>query len=148
MSLRDRVRGSSGLLSGLRRYPKRGWVAGVCAGLADYFDWNVKVLRVCFLLGLIFSGFFPFGLIYIALWYVMEPADPAARVDDGEPHDYHAYQERRQERRWQRAEAYAGASTTDVKTRFSHLEQRLRSMEECVSSRDFELRRELKKLES
>jgi phage shock protein C len=145
MSIRDRVR-SKGVMSGLRRYPKRGWVAGVCAGLADYFGWNVRVLRVIFALGLFFSGFFPVGFVYALLWYVMAPAYDG-RVADDTPHDYASYQEQRHERRMHRAEAYASASATDVKSRFSTLEQRLRSMEECVSSKDFELRRELKKLE-
>mgnify|MGYP006140061917 FL=1 len=38
-------------------------------------------------------------------------------------------------------------SSADLKARFSRLDQRLSSMEDCVTSNDYELRRELRKLE-
>jgi phage shock protein C len=37
---------------------------------------------------------------------------------------------------------------TEIKARFERLDQRLRNIEECVTDREFELRRELKKLET
>jgi phage shock protein C len=140
MSIRERVREGTGFLSGLRRYPKSGWVAGVCAGLGAYFEWNVKLLRVLFLLGLIVSGFFPVGVIYLLLWYLMDP-DEATQP---------AYAPRTSTSDAPRADVYAPATggNSDVRARFARLEQRLRGMEECVASKDFELRRELKKLES
>jgi phage shock protein C len=131
-------------LSRFKRYPGRGWVAGVCAGLAVYFDWNVKVLRLVFALGLVFSGFFPIGVIYCLLWYLMDPVH-------GESGERHARAEREPaaaRAEYGRYASYGGGSGGDVRTRFTRLETRLRSMEECVSSRDFELRRELKKLEA
>jgi phage shock protein C len=36
----------------------------------------------------------------------------------------------------------------EVKARFERLDARLRGIEECVTDKEFELRRELKKLES
>lgn len=126
--------------SHIHRYPKDGWVAGVCAGLAVHFDWNVKLLRVIFGLGLFFSGFFPIGFAYCVLWYLMDAAPGHGRTDEDDPSAPYAPRP---------SSAYsAPASTADVKARFARLEQRLRGMEECVSSRDFELRRELRKLET
>lgn len=125
------------------RYPADGWIAGVCAGLGAYFGWNVKLLRVLFVIGLLFSGFFPVGLAYCVLWYLMDerPGSAAAASDDTPSYARGSSAGA--------APAYAsGASMSDVKARFSRMEERLRSMEECVSSRDFELRQELKKLES
>ena len=37
----------------LYRDPKRGWIAGVCAGLADYFGLAPGVVRVLTLISLI-----------------------------------------------------------------------------------------------
>jgi phage shock protein C len=56
-------------------------IAGVCAGLADYFDLDATIIRLCWLLLLFFVGT---GLLaYIVLWIVLpiappEPANPAA----------------------------------------------------------------------
>lgn len=125
-------------LSRMRRYPADGWIAGVCAGLAVHFDWNVKLLRLLFALGLFFSGFFPVGLVYCLLWYLMAEAGgraPEAAADSSTP-PFEA-----------RSGAAPAATMSDVKLRFARLEERLRGMEECVVSRDFELRRELRKLE-
>ncbi len=44
-------------------------VAGVCAGLADYFNVDVAIVRVIFLLALIFHG--GGGIIYIIFWIVL-----------------------------------------------------------------------------
>lgn len=142
MSIRERVREGT-FFERLRRYPQRGWVAGVCAGLAEFFDWNVKLLRVLFAAGLIFSGFFPIGLIYLVLWYLMEPADGeaprAATADVGDASaKYRSYRD---------TSSASGPSATDLKVRFTRLEERLRNMEACVTNDEFELRRELRKLE-
>lgn len=114
----------------LRRDTRQGWIAGVCAGLANYFDWNVKLVRVLFALGLLFSGFFPVGVIYCVLWYLMDE-------DDGEP-----------VRVRPDTPASQPPAAGDPRSRFERLELRLRKIEECVATRDFELRRELRKLES
>ncbi len=133
MSIRSRVREEVGLFQRMRRYPDRGWIAGVCAGLADFFDWNVKLIRLLFVAGLILGGFFPAGVIYLLLWYLMEPGDaPDSRSACA------SYA----------SGSSAGAATpSELKARFVRLEQRLRNMEACVTSHEFELRRELRKLE-
>src|ERR1700753_3853180 len=50
-------------------------IAGVCAGLAEYFNIDVAIVRVVFVLALIFHG----GglLIYIVLWIAL-PKKPLA----------------------------------------------------------------------
>ena len=47
------------------------WIAGVCGGVADYFDWDPALVRIIFLLLTLFSAGFPGVLIYIALWIIM-----------------------------------------------------------------------------
>lgn len=45
-------------------------IAGVCAGFAEYFDFDVTLVRLIWVLLAIFG--FPFGLIaYIIAWVVM-----------------------------------------------------------------------------
>ena len=46
-------------------------VAGVCAGLADYFGFDPALVRVGYVLLSILSAGFPGMLVYIILWIVM-----------------------------------------------------------------------------
>jgi phage shock protein C len=46
-------------------------IAGVCAGIAEYFGWDVTLFRVVFVLGSIFSVAFPGILVYLVCWIVM-----------------------------------------------------------------------------
>lgn len=129
---------SSSSFSRMRRYPDQGWIAGVCAGLAEYFSWNIKLVRVIFALAFFFSGFFPVGVAYAVLWYVLDVGQSGG-TRHSDRHDPPPF------RPPGNPSAHGSA---DVKTRFMRLEERLRGLEECVSSKEFELRRELRKLET
>lgn len=50
-------------------------IAGVCGGIAEYFNWDPTVVRVAYVLVSILSAAFPGILVYIILWIVMPPAD-------------------------------------------------------------------------
>jgi phage shock protein C len=52
-------------------------IAGVCAGVAEYFGWETTLFRVAFVLVSILSAAFPGILVYILLWIVMPRPDPA-----------------------------------------------------------------------
>ena len=39
------------------------WLAGVCGGIAEYFGWDVAILRIVYVV----CG----GLVYILLWICM-----------------------------------------------------------------------------
>jgi phage shock protein C len=122
--------------SGLRRIPERGVVAGVCAGIAEYFNWNVKLLRAALVISVIL-GAGAMIVVYLILWYVMDPVEPDASHASG---------------------GYGGGDPSpsgvrrptmaEVQTRFERLDARLRGIEECVTDKEFDLRRELKKLEA
>jgi phage shock protein PspC (stress-responsive transcriptional regulator) len=47
------------------------FIAGVCAGLADYIGWDVTLVRAIYALLTISSLGFPGVLLYIILWIVM-----------------------------------------------------------------------------
>jgi len=50
---------------------KNQQLAGVCAGIAEYFGWDVTLVRVLYALLTIFSAGFPGLMIYIVLWIIM-----------------------------------------------------------------------------
>ena len=49
-------------------------IAGVCGGIADYFDWDPTLVRVGYVLLSIFSAAFPGLLVYIILAIIMPDA--------------------------------------------------------------------------
>lgn len=149
--------------SRFRRYPDEGYVGGVCAGIAEFLGWNVRMIRALAVLTFIFGGFFPIVLVYGLLWYVMEDTrgklpprdagfDRSTTGDFGGGGSGGAYASRSSSYRGSgsssdRDSRYTHTTSADLKSRFSRLDQRLSSMEECVTSNDYELRRELRKLE-
>ena len=63
----------------LVRSSKHKMIAGVCGGLAEYFDLDPTVVRVAYVAVSILSVAFPGILAYIILMFVMPRADsPAA----------------------------------------------------------------------
>jgi phage shock protein C len=50
-------------------------IAGVCAGIAEYFGWEVTLFRVVFVIVSILSVAFPGILVYLVLWVVMPRPD-------------------------------------------------------------------------
>jgi phage shock protein C len=57
----------------LYRDPKNGMIFGVCAGLADYFDTDVAIMRVIWVFLVLFAGS---GILaYLIIAIVLEPKD-------------------------------------------------------------------------
>jgi len=54
-------------------------LAGVCIGLAEQFGVSVTILRLAFVLGIVFSGGM-FLLVYVILWLIM-PSESEHRMD-------------------------------------------------------------------
>ena len=61
----------------LRRSSSNAMIAGVCAGLADYFGFDPTAVRVGYVLVSIISAAFPGILVYLILWFIM-PRDTGA----------------------------------------------------------------------
>ncbi|MEE9255432.1 MAG: PspC domain-containing protein, partial [Pseudomonadales bacterium] len=132
----------------LYRDPSRKKIAGVCAGLSDYFGTDPWVIR-CIALCLLF--FTPLsGVTFMAYWvayFVMDvkPSDYDMPGVETEPMTERP--RRRRGRRRRRDEQIAArADFRNVKTSFGEIESRLRSMESYVTSTQFELQRELSKI--
>jgi phage shock protein C len=132
----------NGWLRDLYREPGRGWIAGVCAGLARYYQVEPWVARVVAFSLLIFIPQIAFWAYIIAIFMLArrpsqaELADIQTRIHAGSSpapelgprlaprHDVRA-----------------------VRVRFRDLEHRLRRLEGHVTSREFTLAREFSELE-
>jgi len=54
-------------------------IAGVCAGIAEYFGWDVTLVRVLYVIVSIVSVAFPGIFVYVILWALMpRPAQTIA----------------------------------------------------------------------
>ena len=62
----------------LTRSRRHKMIAGVCGGIAEYFDLDPTVVRVAYVLLSIASVAFPGILAYIVLMFVMPPPEPTA----------------------------------------------------------------------
>jgi len=57
-------------------------IGGVCAGLADYFDIDVTIVRIVWLLAVLFAG--TGLLIYLILWIAL-PLAPTPSIETSAP---------------------------------------------------------------
>ena len=64
------------------RSRKNRQLAGVCAGLSDYFNFDVSLMRVLFVVAALCGSF---GLwLYIILWIVVPEEQPTIGFDENE----------------------------------------------------------------
>jgi len=59
----------------LTRSRKYRMIAGVCGGLAEYFDMDPTVVRLLYVVVSVMSVAFPGILVYLILWLIMPEAD-------------------------------------------------------------------------
>ncbi|MFH1715177.1 MAG: PspC domain-containing protein [Elusimicrobiota bacterium] len=55
----------------LFRLPNEKMIAGVCAGFAKAFSWNVTVVRLACVFLFFIGGFFPIIFLYVIAWIIM-----------------------------------------------------------------------------
>jgi phage shock protein C len=148
----------------LHRDPTKGKIAGVCAGIAEYFGMEIWLVRILILTGfcLLAPPFFFVG--YIAAWFILEkkPRGLSTHNMDDEP-AAGSYQNNVQGKGWhnvteQGADKVVVKSKVwqageppkqafiDIKHRFANNENRLRKIETYVTSSEFQLNREINKL--
>ncbi len=119
----------------LYRDPERRWIAGVCAGIAAYFDLDVRLPRLLAVICLIF--FFPLTLLaYVLLALLLKP-QPDGRAADPE------------EAAFRRGVALQpGRTLAGLRRQFGALETRLQRIETLVTTEDFALHRSFRDLEA
>ena len=114
----------------LYRDKENAMLAGVCAGLASYFGLNRKGLRLITAVSTVF--FLPFmvpAYIILAIILPVKPQD--------------LYQDESQEKFWRGVTMAPTDVFSNLSHRFRELDLRLQKMEAYVTSREFDMDREL-----
>ena len=109
------------------------WVAGVCAGLADYLGLAPALVRAITVLGLIFFTL-PTAVGYAIAVFVLKPKPPALFADPA------------QEALWRGLRTDPASTLATVTARLRALDARLARAERAVTTRDFDLRRRFRDL--
>lgn len=110
----------------LWRIPQRGMVKGVCAGIAEYLDVPVKLIRIITVLAMLFGLFFFVVVAYVILTFALDPMPEGAMNNPHQP---------------------SSRDLLDaVDVELAAGEQRLREMERYVTSDTFTLRSRFRQL--
>ena len=118
----------------LYRNPKRGWIAGVCAGLADYFGVGRCLVRVLVLVSLMLFTV-PTFIAYLIAAMVLERRPEAMQAS------------REEEAFWRSVRLEPSRTAHDLARKFQDMERRLRAAEAKVTSSEYKLRRQFRDLE-
>ena len=119
----------------LRRDTERGKVAGVCAGFANYFGWDLKLMRLGMILSTIF--FFPMPIFAYGAAAFFIPRERAPAV----------FETHEEERFWRTFSTRPTVTFSNLRHRFRALEARIGMLEAEVTSNEFGLRRAFDDLE-
>ncbi len=108
----------------LWRIPQRGMVKGVCAGIAQYLDVPVKLVRLIVILSMFFGLFFFTLVAYVILTFALDPMPEGA----------------------DQQEASSGRILNEVDAELAEGEQRLRAMERYITSDAYTLHSRFRQL--
>jgi phage shock protein C len=114
----------------LYRDKDKAILAGVFAGLANYFGLNLKGLRLVGVISTLF--FFPFMVPAYIILMIILPVQPQD-----------LYKDESQEKFWRGVSMAPTDVFSNLSHRFRELDLRLQKMEAYVTSREFEMDREL-----
>ena len=118
----------------LYRDVENGILAGVCAGIGDYFGISVRALRWLVFLSCAFA--MPAVFISYIVATILLPRKPAGM--------YHTQDE---ERFWRSIRRDPHFTCDDIRSKFRDLDNRLQGMEHYVTSPRFDLDQKFKDLE-
>lgn len=105
---------------------RNGLILGVIRGISEYFDFSVFWGRTIAVILLLVSGFWPVTGLYFLAALLMKPG-PVLRIDSDDAHDfYDSYVHSRPR------------AVDRIKRRYDNIEQRIRRMEDAVTSRDYD----------
>ncbi len=117
----------------LYRDTENGMLAGVCAGIADYFGFSLKALRWLTFLGCFIT--MPAILIaYVAAAFLL-PIKPV-----------NLYRNEGEETFWRSVRRDPHYACSDIRHKFRDLDRRLQGMEHYVTSPRFDLDQEFRNL--
>lgn len=114
-----------------RRSSDKAILGGVCAGVADYFGFNLRATRFLTVLAFLFA--MPMTVLAYIAAVILIPAEPSEKPVD---------------RKFRQSLRYAPKQTmTDVRARFKSLDRRLARLEKYVTSSRYQLDQEFRDLE-
>ena len=116
----------------LYRDKENAMLAGVCAGVAEYFGFNRRGTRIAAALTLLFPPFFAFMLVSYFVLAILLPVKPPALYENQEQAEF-----------WRGVSNAPADVFGSLRHRFRELNLRLERMEAYVTSREFEIDREL-----
>lgn len=116
----------------LFRDKENAMLAGVRAGVADYFGFNRKAVRLVTVLMLLIPPFFVFVVVTYVVLAILLPVKP---VD--------LYKDERQAEFWRGVNTAPADVFGAIRHRFRELNRRLERMEAHVTSKEFEIDSEL-----
>ena len=116
----------------LFRDKENAMIAGVCAGIADYFGFNRKGTRVATAVLLLCPPFTPFVIVSYIVLAIVLPVKPAD-----------LYETKEQANFWRGVSNAPADVFGSLSHRFRELNFRLERMEAFVTSKEFEIDREL-----
>lgn len=130
---------------GLYRNTRRSRIAGVCAGIADYWDVAHWVVRLLWVAALLFTGTLALWA-YLAAWLLLAPRPRAEEERDMlrplEAERVVEYDERRHDYRPRHPFRYSESASVRLdraQARLDAAARRVEAMERYVTSRRYEL---------
>ena len=116
------------------RSSDRAVIGGVCAGLSEYFGFNLKVTRLLAVIAFFWA--MPITVLaYMAIVFLV-PARPRVAPEPAVDPEFR-----------QALRSSPAQTMTDVRRRFQSLDRRLARLEKYVTSSRYQLEREFKSLE-
>ncbi|WP_093268884.1 envelope stress response membrane protein PspC [Vibrio xiamenensis] len=128
------------VMSDLYRDPVNGKIAGVCAGLANYFGMEVWVVRILVISAFLLGGSFLVVLVYFAMTLMLEktPQNYRDNVQSTREHTL-------KNKPWQSGQGVSELLAT-LERDFGSIENKIKNMEAYVTSESFKVNREFKNL--
>ncbi|HFC9430905.1 phage shock protein C [Vibrio cholerae] len=124
----------------LYRDPYKGKIAGVCAGLANYFGLEVWLVRILVITAALLGGTFLVLVAYVAMALMLEKL-PKQYREDIRSQQAHTLKSKP----WAQGQAPKELLHT-LDRDLSQVETRIRSVEAYVTSEAFKVNREFRKL--
>ncbi|MDQ8202731.1 PspC domain-containing protein [Pelagicoccus sp. SDUM812003] len=108
-------------------------VFGICQGLADHFDLSVVWIRLGLVAISLFTGFFPFPVLYAIAALIIKPEPEGLRREERSfcyEEDY-----------FETSDSPRMLSLRRLKNRFDSIESRIRRMENYVTNKSYDWER-------
>lgn len=122
----------------LYRDKKKGKIAGVCAGIAEFFNIEVWLVRIIAASLFLLGGSGLVLVVYVVLWMVLD-VKPSTTANQQEP------EIGIKKKVWQAGEP-AKQALRDINNQFQKLDTRLQRIERYVTSDNYDLKREINNL--